>query len=116
MPFGNGPLGSNPENGWFKMVNDSITDELAGVLIIIGALFIAFSKEKIEDEFVMKIRLESLVWAIIVNSLILLICLLAFYGFSFLYVLDINIVSILVLYVIKFRYELWKSEKYEKHT
>ena len=42
-------------------------DEIISILIIIGGLLIGFSKEKIEDEFIHKLRHESLVWAIILN-------------------------------------------------
>jgi len=48
-------------NSGFK--DNNITDEIAGVLFIIGAAFVAFSKEKQEDEFIAKTRMESLVWA-----------------------------------------------------
>lgn len=95
-------------NGWFKITNNNITDELAGLLIIIGTLFITFSQEKIEDEFIMKKRLESLVWAVIVNSILMIFSILAFYGMSFFIVLIFNAVSIQILFMIKFKLALKK--------
>jgi hypothetical protein len=90
-------------NGWFKIVPDEqISDELICLFIIIGSLFVALSKEKIEDERIMKIRLESLVWALIVNSIFMLFCLFAFYGMAFLAIMMINTISIPVLFVIKY--------------
>ena len=45
------------EKGFFKMQEINITQTLIGVLFIIGGLLIMFSKEKIEDEYITKIRL-----------------------------------------------------------
>ena len=50
----------------------NLTDELALTGIIVGLLFIAFAKEKHEDEFINKLRLESLQWALLVNYILLL--------------------------------------------
>ena len=48
---------------FFSISENNILDEISSILLIIGTLLIAFSKEKSEDEFISKIRLESLVWA-----------------------------------------------------
>ncbi|MFZ2799004.1 MAG: hypothetical protein WBI19_01530, partial [Prolixibacteraceae bacterium] len=47
---------------FFSISENNVLDEISSILLIIGALLIAFSKEKTEDEFISKIRLESLVW------------------------------------------------------
>ena len=47
---------------------------LLGILLIIGLLLIAFSKEKDEDERISRVRLESLLWATLVNSILLSAC------------------------------------------
>lgn len=106
------PMDSN--SGLFKLVNNSIIDEIAGTFIIIGSIFIAFSKEKIEDEYIMKIRLESLVWAVIINSAIMVFCILTLYGMSFTIATEFNLVTVLILFVIKFQIALRKANKYEK--
>jgi hypothetical protein len=46
---------------YFSILRNNVLDEITSLLLIIGALLIAFSKEKSEDEFISKIRLESLV-------------------------------------------------------
>ncbi|MDX5444311.1 MAG: hypothetical protein LPJ89_11080, partial [Hymenobacteraceae bacterium] len=40
-----------------------LMDELLAVMVIVGGLLVACSKEKYEDEFIAKVRLESLLWA-----------------------------------------------------
>jgi hypothetical protein len=91
-------------SGWFKIIYDkSILDEIAGLLLIVGALFVTLSKEKVEDEYIMKIRLESLLWALIANSILLIIAIFAFYGSDFFLVMNINIVSLLLLFLFKYK-------------
>jgi len=46
---------------------ENFTNELALTMVIIGLLFIAFSKQKGEDELTAKIRLNALYWGILVN-------------------------------------------------
>ena len=57
----------------FRFIENNLLDEILGVLLIISSILVAFSKEKDEDEFISKIRLESLVWSTYVNYAVLLI-------------------------------------------
>ncbi len=102
-------MGSSP--GILKFVHNNFTDEVAAVLFIIGAIFVAFSREKQEDEFIAKTRLESLVWATYANYAILIFCFLFFYDFGFLYVMILNMVTILIFFIIRFYYILHMSKK-----
>ena len=72
---------------------------------------VAFSKEKHEDEFVAKTRLESLVWAIYVNYAILTLCFLFFFNMEFLLVMIFNMFTVLIFFIIRFYYVLYKSNK-----
>ncbi|MBR7022198.1 MAG: hypothetical protein IKI09_01825, partial [Bacteroidales bacterium] len=47
------------ESGFFRMAESSMYS-IAMPLLIIGLIFIGFSKEKVEDEFVQYIRSQSL--------------------------------------------------------
>ena len=87
------------------------------VLLVVGLLFIAFSKEKIEDEYIAKLRGDSLVWSVIVNSLLLGIAFLFVYGGGFLFVLFLNLYLLLILFIIKYNVALHnfkKSNDYEE--
>ena len=70
---------------FFGIVNNNILNEILGVLILLSSLLFAFSKEESEDEYISKIRLESLVWAVYLNYAILLI--------SFLFINKIEFVN-----------------------
>ena len=53
--------------GFCGVVENSILDEIAAVMIIIGGILIMFSKEKNEDEFVASLRLNALSWAVLIK-------------------------------------------------
>ena len=101
----------------FGLGKNNITDEIVGVLFIIGALLVAFSKEKNEDEFIEKTRWESLVWATYINYFILIFCFLFFYNTSFLWVMIFNMFTILIFFILRFYFiiiMLKKSLGHEK--
>jgi small-conductance mechanosensitive channel len=99
----------------FGFVKNNISDEIIGILCIIGAVLVAFSKEKHEDEFIAKIRMESLVWATYINYAILIFCMLFFYGIGFFYVMIFNMFTILVFFIIRFYYQVYKLNKAMSH-
>ncbi len=53
------------ESGFFKIIKNDILDEIVALFIIVGGMFVTFSREKVEDEFIYKLRKDSLVWAVI---------------------------------------------------
>ncbi len=86
------------------------TNELALALVIIGLVFIAFSKVKKEDELTAYIRLNALYWAILVNYLILISVLIAqsFLGeFSYEH---INLIMPLIIFILRFYYLLNRNQ------
>ncbi|MDR0866714.1 MAG: hypothetical protein LBO74_17535 [Candidatus Symbiothrix sp.] len=95
--------------------NNNFTDELIDILFIVSALFVGFSKEKNEDEYISKIRLESLMWATYINYGILILCILFIYGTNFLYVIVYNLFTFLLVFIIRFYFILFKSNKIQNH-
>ena len=87
------------DNSIIGFVKNNLLNEILGILVIISATIVAFSKEKLEDEFISKIRLESLVWAVYVNYAILLISFLFIYDLSFLWVMILNMFTILLFFI-----------------
>lgn len=94
---------------FFSILENNVLDEISSILLIIGALLIAFSKEKSEDEFISKIRLESLVWATYINYAILILAIIFVYDMTFLWVLVFNMFTLLVFFIIRFNWALYKS-------
>lgn len=96
---------------FMAITENNIVDEIIGVLIIISGIFIAFSKEKEEDEFISKIRLESLVWATYVNYAILILALILVYNMSFFWVMVFNMFTVLIFFIIRYNWALYKSKR-----
>lgn len=86
----------------FTMVNNNITNEILGILILTGCVFLTFSKQKDEDEFISRKRLESLLWATFVNSILLFLALVLFYDFNFFNVMVFNLYSVFILFIAHF--------------
>lgn len=87
---------------FFQIIENSIVDELSALAIIIGGLFVGFSKEKIEDEFIYKLRKDSLVWAIIFNYIVLALTIIFVYELSFFNILVYNMFTPLLFFIIRF--------------
>ena len=100
---------------YFQWTKNNILDEIAMTLFIVSGLIFAFSKEKIEDEMVAKIRLESLVWATYVNYGVLLCCILFIYGLPFLNVMMYNMFTLLLFFIIRFHWMLYKNNTLSDH-
>ncbi len=93
------------------LINDNFTNEIVALLVLIGAVFVAFSKEKVEDEFFQQIRFESLIWALKIQSLLLLLAILFLYNIAFLQFMMIALVSFYVFYIGRYHYQLMKLKK-----
>ena len=95
----------------FRMVTNNILNEILGVLIIISTFLVAFSKEKSEDEYISKIRFESLAWAVYFNYAILILTLLFIYDFAFLWVMVFNMFTVLLFFIVRFNWQISKLKK-----
>ena len=95
----------------FSFIQTNITSTIVGVLFIVGAMFVGFSKEKTEDEFIAKLRLSSLLWAVWVNYILLFLSFLFVYGTPFLTVMMYNMFTVLIIFIIRFNYILYKNSK-----
>ena len=92
------------EAGFFKIVDNNIVDEIASLAIILGGLIVGFTKEKVEDEFIYKLRKDSLVWAIIINYIILIITIVFVYDMAFFHVLVFNMFTPLLFFIVRFNF------------
>jgi hypothetical protein len=95
----------------FKFIHTNISNTLAGVFFIIGAMLVSFSKEKNEDEYIAEIRLSSLLWAVCISYILLLLAFLFVYGTPFLSVMLYNMFTILIVFIIRFNYLLYRNSK-----
>ena len=94
--------------GWIK---NGLGDEIFTTIIIISGLINSFCKEKIEDELISKIRLESLTISLFVSYGLVMLSTFLIYNLSYMYVLVFNLFIILILFNLIFRYRLYKHYK-----
>ena len=95
----------------FTVLDVNLTNTVVGSLFIIGAILVGFSKEKNEDEFIGNLRLSSLLWAVFVNYTLLLLAFLFVYETAFLSVMIYNMFTVLLIFITRFNYILYKSSK-----
>lgn len=99
------------KNQSFSFIYTNVTPTIAGILFIAGALLVGFSKEKYEDEFISNLRLSSLLWAVLVNYILLLFAFAFIYGTSFLSVMLYNMFTVLIIFIARFNYVLYRNSK-----
>jgi disulfide bond formation protein DsbB len=105
-------LNYHPEgHGSLSFMNTNFTDELATIGLIVSLILVAFSKEKIEDEAIQFFRLEALQWAVYANYLVLVLAVLFCYGGLFFTVMTINLFTVLIIFIARFRFVLYQSNK-----
>lgn len=100
-------FGNDPSPGTFESIFSinriNLSDEIATIGMILSLLFIAFSKEKVEDERIAQIRLDSLHFAVYLNYAVLAIQVIFVHGTAFLDVMVYNMFSVLLLFIIRYR-------------
>ena len=101
-------LGSEHSSG---IIETNIIPTAIGTLFLIGALLVGFSREKQEDEYIADLRQSSLLWAVLVNYLLLLIAFLFIYGVAFMDIMIYNMFTILIIFITRFNFLLYRTAK-----
>jgi hypothetical protein len=95
----------------FSFDDVNLTGNIIGILFILSSVMVAFSREKTEDEFISKTRLESFLWATYINYAILLFIFIFFHGSCLLYVMIFSVFTTIILFIVRFNYVLFRSSK-----
>ena len=98
-------FGSRTGFGW---IENGLGDEVFTLLIIISGLINSFTKEKIEDELISKIRLESLSLSLFISFGLIIISTFLVFNINYMYVLVFNLFLIIVLFNLIFKFRLFK--------
>lgn len=110
LDFQIGPASSGI-SGFFDPDKKNFTLEFALIGAFVSLFLLAFSKEKEEDEYIQKLRLDSLLVAFYANTFILVIGTLLFYGFGYLEFMGYNMFTIQVIFIVRFRWVLHKQKQ-----
>jgi hypothetical protein len=97
--------------GPFSWLGQNFTNEIGLIGVFVSLFLIAFSKEKEEDEFIQKLRLDSLLIACYVHTFILIIGTMVFYGLGYLEFMGYNMFTIQLIFIARFRWALYREQK-----
>ncbi len=89
-------------------VQNGILDELLTIVIIVSGLIHSFSREKMEDELISKLRLDSLIWSLYVNYAIMILATLLIFGLAYFHILVFNLFTIILFFNLRLRFALRK--------
>lgn len=104
-------LPSMANEHFFGIVEVNFAQTIVGASFIVGALLVGFSREKNEDEFIARIRLSSLLWAVLVHYILLLLAFLLVYDTAFLSIMVYNMFTVLIIFIARFHFILYRNIK-----
>lgn len=110
IKIGNSEAPSSEEGSepWPPMINNNLLDEVALSMLLLGGLFLMLARRKNEDEYIMKLRLESILWAAIFNAIIMLVAVWLIYDLAFFYVMVSGLFFFYLLFIVRFEWVLIK--------
>ncbi len=94
------PIDSQPDSSKL-FTGDHLFFISTTLLMSLGLFFVAFAREKMEDEQIWQIRLDSLRWAIYVNYFLLIAGLVFIYDTA--HLLELNLWVPMLFFIIRFR-------------
>ena len=96
------------ERTGFGWIENGLGDEIFTLLIIVSGLINSFSKEKIEDELISRIRLESLSLSLFISFGLIIISTFLVFNINYMYVLVFNLFLIILLFNLTLKFRLFK--------
>ena len=96
------------ERTGFGWIENGLGDEIFTLLIIVSGLINSFSKEKIEDELISRIRLESLSLSVFISFGLIIISTFLVFNINYMYVLVFNLFLIILLFNLILKFRLFK--------
>ena len=96
------------EQTGFGWIENGLGDEIFTLLIIVSGLINSFSKEKIEDELISRIRLESLSLSLFISFGLIIVSTFLVFNINYMYVLVFNLFLIILLFNLIFKFRLFK--------
>lgn len=103
------------DNGPFEIINTDMGLTFQLLSIFLGLSFIAFAKYKYEDEMINSIRLYSWSWSIISFAIFNVLLIAFIYGSWYISLAFLSPNIILLLYIIIFRFQIFKMNRRLSH-
>ncbi len=96
---------------YFGWTEQNLLLTLGGVFAIAGGLMLAFARQPDEDECIARLRLDAFQWAVLCNYALLLLAFVFVYGLDFLYVVQLNLFTVLALFLLRFYFLLYQFRR-----
>ena len=96
------------------LASEGMTHLLNNIAIIglcVGSIFIACSRERIEDEMTGAVRLNALLTALYINTAITVAAALVLYDFTFIYFMIWNMITTPLIFMLIFRWRMWRINR-----
>jgi len=81
------------------------------LMVTVGLFLVAFSRERIEDEQIVKLRRDSLYYAVYVNYFLLIAVLVFTSKMEFTHIMELNMWVPLVFFIIRFRWVIYRLNR-----
>jgi hypothetical protein len=94
---------------YMEIIGNNMGEEIVSFFLLTGLFLIAFSREKNESEEFNVFRLKAFFMAAYSNFVFLLVAVFFTYGFSFVYMLIVNMGFGLLVFIAAFQLMLFKS-------
>lgn len=94
---------------YLEFIGNNLGEELTSILLLTGLFLIAFSRERDESEEFNGFRLKAFFVSTYANFLFLIAAIFFTFGFSFVYMLMVNMGFGLMVYIVAFQRTLFKS-------
>ena len=88
---------------------------LTSLLMLTGLVLFAFSKEKVEDEQIAQLRMDSLQWAVYLSYIALIVCLAFTTGKQDMKdIVHLHVWVPLLIFIVLFRSKMFRNGRYTK--
>lgn len=96
---------------WFVFSNQDVSYTVLSCLFIIGSLLVMFSEDKVEDEFIKSVRMNALMWAVLLHFLLLILAFIGVYGLAFASVVIYNTYTVLLIFMLRYYYLVYQNRR-----
>lgn len=99
------------DTGFFLFMENNLADELIAGSLMLGLMFLCFTREKFEDEYIAKIRWESMLWAVYTQMIVFIIALFTIYGIPFWTFMLVNMFLLPIFFVVRYYWKLFTLKR-----
>ena len=97
--------------GDYEALESQILNNITIIALIVGLIFASCSREKHEDEMISAMRLDSLLIALYISSILLIVAVLCLYGNNFYEFLIYHMFILPLIFLVTFKFKMWRLNR-----